>query len=171
MSKEKKYWQINTEKLTGEIKEAAKIAKVSKKEEDLKMRVEPLLQNVFKKIGVDIDIVRYEKTSTSYRGRSDAVYGYLTIEYKTPGKFSTKSDVRKTIKQLQKYLIGQATQFSQQKEDFLEKAVGVALDGNHILFIRFTKVPTILQTPIPIEEPQKALFPEAKIGRPKTDLL
>jgi hypothetical protein len=162
MSKEKEYWQINTDKLAHDIKQAAKIANT---EEDLKMRVEPLLQNVFKKIGVDIDIVRYEKTSTSYRGRSDAVYGYLTIEYKAPGKLSTKSDVKKTIKQLQNYLVGQAAQFGEQKEDFLEKAVGVALDGNYILFVRFTKAPIILQTPVPVQEEQGALFPAAKTER------
>jgi hypothetical protein len=162
MSKEKKYWQINTEKLARDIKQAARTANT---EEDLKMKVESLLQNVFKKIGVDIDIVRYEKTSTSYRGRSDAVYGYLTIEYKTPGKLSTKLNVKKTVKQLQNYLTGQAAQFGEQKEDFLEKAVGVALDGKYILFVRFTKVPTILQTPVPVEEKQGALFPVAKTGR------
>jgi len=162
MSKEKKYWQINTEKLARDIKQAARTANT---EEDLKMKVEPLLQNVFKKIGVDIDIVRYEKTSTSYRGRSDAVYGYLTIEYKTPGKLSAKPNVKKTVKQLQNYLTGQATQFGEQKEDFLEKAVGVALDGNYILFVRFTKVPSMLLPPVPIEETQTGLFPTAKIGR------
>lgn len=162
MSKEKKYWQINTEKLAHDIKQAARTANT---EEDLKMKVEPLLQNVFKKIGVDIDIVRYEKTSTSYRGRSDAVYGYLTIEYKAPGKLSTKLNVKKTVKQLQNYLTGQATQFGEQKEDFLEKAVGVALDGKYILFVRFTKVPSMLLPPVPIEETQTGLFPTAKIGR------
>ena len=44
MAAEKKYWQINTEKLAKDIKEAARKAKT---EEDLKMSVEPLLQNVF----------------------------------------------------------------------------------------------------------------------------
>jgi len=162
MSKEKKYWQINTQKLTQQIKEAAKI---SKKEEDLKMRVEPLLQRAFKQIGVDIDIVRYEKTSTSYKGRLDAVYGYLTIEYKTPGTLTTKTNIRKTVEQLEKYLAGQSVEYGKQKEDFLEKAVGVALDGNYVLFIRFTKISAILQTPVPIEGMQPILFPTAKIVR------
>jgi hypothetical protein len=164
MNKEKKYWQINTEKLAHDIKQAARTANT---EEDLKMKVEPLFQNVFKKIGVDVNIVQYEAstTSTTFRGKSDAVYGYLTIEYKAPGKLSTKLNVKKTVEQLQNYLIGQATQFGEQKEDFLEKAVGVALDGKYILFVRFTKVPTILQTPVPVEEKQGALFPVAKTER------
>ncbi|MDI6732463.1 MAG: hypothetical protein QME51_00200 [Planctomycetota bacterium] len=85
MTEEKKYWQINTEKLAKEIKDAAR---ASKTEEDLKMKTEPILQAVFEKIGVDVASVRYEGTATSFRGRTDAVYGYLTIEYKAPGKLS-----------------------------------------------------------------------------------
>jgi len=160
--KEKKYWQINTEKLANDIKE---IARKSKTEEDLKMGIEPLLQKTFKKMGIDIDIVRYEKTTTSFRGRPDAVYGYLTIEYKVPGKLSKKMDVKVATEQLQRYLGEQAIHFGQKKEDFLEKAVGVATDGEHILFLRFTKVPTILQTPMPIEEVQGVLFPELEAKR------
>lgn len=162
MKEEKKYWQINTDKLVKEIKEVAYKART---EEDLKMGVEPLLQNVFKKMGVDIDIVRYEKAATTFRGKPDAVYGYLTIEYKVPKKLSKKADVKSVIEQLQRYLSEQATQFGKQKEDFLEKAVGVAIDGNHILFIRFTRTPTLLQTPIPIEETQVDFFQEVEVNR------
>ena len=155
--KEKKYWQINTEKLA---KETIEIARKANTEEDLKMGMEPLLQKAFKKMGIDIDIVRYEKTSTSFRGRPDAVYGYLTIEYKSPGKLSKKTDAKLAMEQLQRYLGEQAIEFGQKKEDFLEKAIGVATDGEHILFLRFTKVPSILQTPIPVEKVQDVLFPE-----------
>jgi len=159
----KRYWQINTSKLAENIKEVANKAKT---EEDLKMGVEPLLQKIFKKMGVDSEIVRYEKAYTSFRGRSDAVYGYLTIEYKVPGKLSKVADVKSATEQLKRYLGAQASHFKQQREDFLEKAVGVAIDGYNILFLRFTKVPTILQIPIPIGEVQSALFPEieAKTG-------
>lgn len=158
MGDSKEYWQINTEKLAQDIKEAAKN---SHTEEDLKMKVEPLLQTVFKKIGVDTDNVRYEKTSTSYRGRTDAVYGYLTVEYKSPNKLSNKTNIENAIQQLKDYLINQSIQFGLQKEDFLEKAIGVAIDGYHILFVRFSKVPALLQTPVPIEE-KTELFPTLK---------
>ncbi len=165
--KEKKYWQINTEKLA---KETIEIARKANTEEDLKMGMEPLLQKAFKKMGVDVDIVRYEKTSTSFRGRPDAVYGYLTIEYKSPGKLSKKTDAKLAIEQLQRYLGEQAIEFEQKKEDFLEKAIGVATDGKHILFLRFTKVPSILQTPIPVEKVQDVLFPELE-ARPGFQVL
>jgi len=153
---EKKYWQINTEKLVEDIE---KIARKAKTEEDLKMGMEPLLQKTFKKMGIDIDIVRYEKTFTSFRGRPDAVYGYLTIEYKAPGKLLKTTDIKVATQQLRRYLGEQAIHFGQRKEDFLEKAVGVAIDGKHILFMRFTKVRTVLQTPMPIEKVQALLFP------------
>ncbi|MBC8525471.1 MAG: hypothetical protein H8D22_01170, partial [Candidatus Cloacimonetes bacterium] len=157
--KQKKYWQINTEKLAKDIQE---IAHKAQTEEDLKMGMEPLLKKTFKKMGIDISIVRYEKTSTSFRGRPDAVYGYLTIEYKVPGKLSRKTDIKVATEQLQNYLSNQAIEFGQQREDFLEKAIGVATDGQKILFLRFTKVPTMLQTPLPIEEEQVILLPEVK---------
>ena len=63
------------------------------------------------------------------------------------------------------YLGARASHLKQQREDFLEKAVGVAIDGQNILFLRFTKVPTILQTPILIGEVQSALFPEIEARR------
>lgn len=158
---EKEYWQINTEKLAEDIKELTKTAHT---EEDLKMSVEPLLQKAFRNIGVDIDIVKYE-TATGYRGKMDAVYGYLVIEYKALRKLLIKTEIKKTTIQIQKYLTEYASQFSQQKEDFLEKAVGVAIDGENILFVRFTKSPSLLQTPIPIELPQGELFPHLLVGR------
>lgn len=160
--KEKKYWQINTEKLAEEIKGEARRAKT---EEDLKMGVEPLLQKTFKKMGIDIKTVRYERASTTFRGRPDAVYGYLTIEYKVPGKLSKKTEIKVATEQLQRYLDGQAVDFGQQREDFLEKAVGIATDGEHILFLRFTKVAALLPPPIPMEEAQAVLFPEVEPKR------
>jgi hypothetical protein len=58
MTAKKEYWQINTERIADEIRSAASEART---EEDLKMRVEPILRKSFKDIGVDIDIVAYEK--------------------------------------------------------------------------------------------------------------
>ena len=162
MDKKKEYWQINTQKMAQQIKE---VAKVCQKEEDLKMRLEPILQKAFKLIGIDIKNVHYEKSSTSYKGRTDAVYGYLTIEYKKPGTLSRKTGVRRTIRQIQNYLVGQATEFGTQKEDFLEKAIGVALDGNSIMFVKFSKVPSLLQTPVPIGKTQMDFFPQIEVKR------
>jgi type I restriction-modification system DNA methylase subunit len=163
MTDKREYWQINTEKLANDIKAIANLPDI--REEDLKMKIEPLLQNIFKKMGVDVEIVRHEKTATTYGGRTDTVYGYLTIEYKSPGKLSHATEVKKVTEQLERYLSEQAEQFGAKSEDFLEKAVGIAIDGRHILFIRFSKISTLLPTPVPIEEEQVTLFPKEKAAR------
>ena len=101
MTAKKEYWQINTSRIAEEIRSAASEART---EEDLKMRVEPILRRSFKDIGIDIDIVAYEK-ATALRAKMDAVYGYLIIEYKVPGKLTTASGQREASKQLQRYLL------------------------------------------------------------------
>ena len=73
MTAKKEYWQINTARIADEIRSAASDAHT---EEDLKMRVEPILRKSFKDIGIDIDIVAYEK-ATVLKAKMDAVYGYL----------------------------------------------------------------------------------------------
>ncbi len=155
--KKKKYWQIDTEKLARRISEVARNAHT---EEDLKMGVEPLFQKTFQEMGIDTNNVRYEETATMITGRSDAVYGYLTLEYKAPGKFERKVNIETAVQQLQRYLTGKAQQFGGKRDDFLEKAVGVAIDGVQILFVRFTKRPAVLQMPLPVTEGQTLLFAE-----------
>ena len=78
----KEYWQVNTERMAKNINEAARSTKT---EEDLKFALEPIFQKAYQQIGVNVDIVQYEKR-TALKARIDAVYGYLIIEYKRPGK-------------------------------------------------------------------------------------
>ena len=122
MTDHKSYWQINTERLARDIKQAARRAIT---EEDLKMAVEPLLQHVFRQMGVDIDIVQYEKSATRFKGKADAVYGYITLEYKVPGKLSGRIYAANVGEQLRRYLTEQATAAGAGMENFLEKALGV----------------------------------------------
>ena len=146
MTAKKEYWQINTARIADEILAAASEART---EEDLKMRVEPILRKSFKDIGVDVDIVAYEK-ATALRAKMDAVYGYLIIEYKVPGKLATPTGQRETKKQLQRYLLEEAIKHRPQEEAFLEKAIGVSIDGQMIMFARYTKVAKVISTPVPI---------------------
>jgi hypothetical protein len=157
MTAAKEHWQINTARIAKLIQDAAAH---SVTEEDLKMKVEPILQDAMKQMGLDPTRVRYEKTSAIYSGRRDSVYGFLTIEYKKPGRLDAQDDSQ----QLQKYLSADAEQFGEQNEDYLEKAVGVAIDGEHLLFVRFTKAAVALQLPQPQPE-QALLFPESGVRR------
>ncbi len=162
MTAKKEYWQINTTRIADEVRAAASEART---EEDLKMRVEPILRRAFKDIGIDIDIVAYEK-ATALRAKMDAVYGYLIIEYKAPGKLATATGQRETKKQVQRYLEEEAIKHRPQEEAFLEKAIGVSIDGEMILFARYTRSAKVVSTPVPIAPDQGELFPEklAKLG-------
>ena len=137
MPAEKQHWQINTEKLAAEICKAAHAAHT---EEDLKMHVEPLLQRAFGDMGIDVEVVQYEKR-TGFRSKMDAVYGFLILEYKAPGKLSRLVEVQKSKSQLQQYMEDEAERVGRDKEAALEKTIGVCLDGDHILFARFTRAP------------------------------
>jgi type I restriction-modification system DNA methylase subunit len=161
MTAKKEYWQINTARIADEILAASSEAHT---EEDLKMRVEPILRRAFKDIGIDIDIVAYEK-ATALRAKMDAVYGYLIIEYKVPGKLATAPGQREAKKQLQRYLGEEAIKYRPQEEAFLEKAIGVSIDGKMIMFARYTRTSKIITTPVPLLPTQRELFPEKS---PKT---
>jgi len=161
MTAPKEYWQINTGRIADEVQA---VASGSRTEEDLKMRVEPILRRVFKEIGIDVDIVAYEK-ATALRAKMDAVYGYLIIEYKGPGKLATTTGLRETQKQLQRYLQEEAIKHHPQEEAFLEKAIGVSIDGQNIMFVRYTRASKEIGTPISIIPDQQELFTE-KIAKP-----
>jgi hypothetical protein len=156
----KECWQINTERMAKNIHEATRSAQT---EEDLKMALEPILQKAYQQIGVNIDIVQYEKR-TALKAKIDAVYGYLIIEYKRPGKLESKGDIRLAEQQLQKYLIEESLPHRPNDQQFLEKAVGVAIDGRKILFVRYARTERLLSTPIPIQEIQKRLFPSEPVA-------
>jgi hypothetical protein len=159
---DKACWQIYSAKLARDVLERTRTAQT---EEDIKMRVEPLLRKAFRDIGVDVNIVAYEKTTSLTAKRMDAVYGYVVIEYKGPGRLATPAAVRGAKEQLQSYLSEEAHRHGSHAEDFLEKAVGVALDDRHILFARYSKTARILSLPVPVELVQGDLFPEAKPQR------
>ncbi len=157
MAPGKPHWQIDTERLAREIREATRGART---EEDVKMRVEPLLRRAFREAGIDVNIVEYERTTAITTKRMDAVYGYLIIEYKAPGKLQSATELKRAKGQLQTYLDEEARRPTKHREDFLEKAVGVAIDGHQILFARFSRSARILSTPVPIETKEADLFPE-----------
>ncbi|MBM3313024.1 hypothetical protein FJY70_00360 [candidate division WOR-3 bacterium] len=154
--------QVNTERLARLILEAAARGG---SEEDLKMAMEQLLQAAMRQLGLDPSGVRYEKSSATYAGRRDCVYGYVTIEYKKPRKFDTPGAANDAAGQLQKYLADDAEKHQPHQEDYLEKAVGVATDGRTILFVRFSKSATPMQLPFADDLPVQQLFPDAVVRR------
>ena len=162
MTPSKEHWQVNTDHIARLILDAA--AK-SHSEEELKMAVEPVLQSAMKLMGIDVSTVRYEKTTTVFGGRRDSVYGFLTIEYKRPGRLASGTEAAAAEKQLKGYLADDATKFGGDREDYLEKAVGIAIDGEQVMFVLFSKSGTQLQLPVPQVGTDQLLFPDADIRR------
>ena len=159
MPPEKQFWQTDTEKLASDL---GRSARGSHTEEDFKMRAEPLIKRAFDNLGVDVDVVRYEKATgfRSKRNLADVVYGYLVIEYKAPGKLRRPATVSESKEQLERYLTAEAEQYGVHKEDTLEKMVGVSLDGEQILFCRFSRTARMLTPPVPVRRAeQMGLFP------------
>jgi Eco57I restriction-modification methylase len=151
----KQYWQINTKLMAEGIHEAAQSART---EEDLKIALEPIFRKAYEDIGINADIVQHEK-STVLKAQMDAVYGYLIIEYKKPGKLKSSRDIKQAELQLKKHLTEKSLSHKSNDKQFLEKAVGVAIDGNKILFVRYSRTQPFISSPIPIEEAQKKLSP------------
>jgi len=148
-------WQFNTERLAREIRSARA---ASATEEDLKMRVEPVLQRAFESLGVAVDLVKYER-GTGLRGRIDALYGFLVLEYESPGKLGTKGGLRESLDQIKRYMDAEAERAGTGDES-KEKFVGVALDGDSIAFVRFSRSPGRLAVPLSLGPAQRLQFPD-----------
>lgn len=152
--------EVETDRLAGQLLEAGR---ASATEEDLKMKVEPLLRRAFKQIGINVEIAGYERGHT-LGGRSDAVYGYVVIEYERPGKLSQAPGLKSAVEDLRRNFTGEA-QGHAPPEAFLEKAIGVALDGRHIAFVRYATAERSVSLPLPIGPDESDLFP----GAPRRD--
>ncbi|GFP42616.1 hypothetical protein HKBW3C_01740, partial [Candidatus Hakubella thermalkaliphila] len=111
----------------------SEIAARARTEEDLKMGVEPLIRE---RLGVQDGIEvqpEYEK-QTGFRGRRDAVYGHLTIEYKKPGELAGEDNINRAAKQLARYLEKASDDAT---EEALKRVAGVCIDGKLIFFLRY----------------------------------
>lgn len=111
--------QVDTAKLARDILDRTATAGT---EEDLKMRVEPLLRRAFHDIGVDVNIVAYERATALSSKRMDAVYGYVVIEYKGPGKLATPALAQDAERQVRTYLEEEAHRHGRHAEAFSDKA-------------------------------------------------
>ncbi len=116
------------------IKEAA--AKASK-EEEVRVETEKQLAFIQQEAGIQLE-GKQEFTVAS--GRIDSVYDRVIIEYKNPSNAGTRIGPRtdspgsqKVIEQIKTRFHDMRTQFKQPLNDLL----GVGLDGNRFIFVRF----------------------------------
>lgn len=135
------------------------VAKKALSEEDLRFGVEQILSNYLSSLGIK-RTARYER-STFSGGSADSVYGHVVIEYKKPGKLSEKNSIKNITNQLARYLIDFAKESggTSHQEEALEKMVGVGLDGNKIVFLRYSSTGRKRSSPLPpLPETQTSFF-------------
>lgn len=112
----------------------------AKTEEDLRIGVEKALDPILAAIGVQTK-AKYERLGaparTIYRGRPDAVRGFVIIEYEKPRSFSSNSALQHAYEQLIGYMTAEATgEKGQVNTKLLRQLVGVGFDGETIFFVR-----------------------------------
>ena len=116
------------------IKETARKAR---NEEELKIKVEGLIQEVISKFfepGKEPEVA-YEHRTTISGKREDALYGTVIIEYKAPKKLAKDSEFIKAKEQIIEYIKEEADG----KPENFGKFFGVILDGYKISFVRFRR--------------------------------
>lgn len=129
---------LNFGELAQRIRRAA-VAHASHSEEALKMDIEPLLREALQSQGIEV-IPQYEQP-TLFRGRQDAVYGQLILEYERPGRLNTERGLDHTAGQLQGYIEAAASASGPDTVAALRRLVGVGLDGERLFFFRYWPTP------------------------------
>jgi len=125
------------------------VARIAHSEEDLRVWVEQALSATLQALGLTAT-PEYEKTTLS--GSADAVYGHVTIEYKRPGRLAERDFPAKLVKQIARYLTDEARRSGgrAKQAEALEKMIGIGLDGEQILFLRYSATGRKRESPLPL---------------------
>jgi len=132
------------------------IARRARSEEDLRVGVEHALGATLQALGLTAT-PEYEKTTLS--GSADAVYGHAVIEYKRPGRLAEKGFPVRLAEQIARYLTDLAVRHSSpqahraggraKQVEALERMIGIGLDGEQILFLRYSSTGRKRESPLP----------------------
>jgi phage gpG-like protein len=125
-------------------------AKKAHNEEDLKIKVEGLIQELISKFfekGKEPEVA-YEHRTTISGKREDALYGTVIIEYKAPKKLDTGSEFVRAREQIEDYIKEEAGG----KPENFGKFFGVILDGYNISFVRFRRNQWMANEPVEVSE-------------------
>ena len=138
---------FDAKRISKRIKEYAKKAR---NEEELKIKVEGLIQEVISKFfepGKEPEVA-YEHRTTISGKREDALYGTVIIEYKAPKKLAKDSEFIKAKEQIIEYIKEEADG----KPENFGKFFGVILDGYKISFVRFRRNQWVANEPTALSE-------------------
>ncbi len=109
-----------------------RVATASRNEEELRIGAVQVLRDFAQELGLELE-ARHEYALG--RGRADSVYGRVLIEFEAPGSFSDRNSTpanRRSIAQVQGY----AETMSRQDGQTLSRILGVAIDGQRMIFLR-----------------------------------
>ena len=144
-------WRLNlgfdAKRIGKRIKETAKKAR---NEEELKIKVEGLIQELISKFfepGEESEVAYEHRTKISGK-REDALYGTVIIEYKAPKKLDTGSEFVRAKEQIEDYIKEEADG----KPENFGKFFGVILDGYNISFVRFRRNQWVANEPTELSE-------------------
>jgi SAM-dependent methyltransferase len=127
-----------------------KYARKAGNEEELKIKVEGLIQEIIAKFfpeGEEPEVVYEHRTKISGK-RKDALYGTVIIEYKAPKRLDTGSEFVKAKEQVVEYIKEEAGGAA---ENF-GKFFGVILDGYKISFVKFRRNEWVANEPTEVSE-------------------
>ncbi len=112
-------------------------AAMADKEEEIRIETERQLAFIEREAGIQLE-GRHEFTVA--KGRADSVYTRVLIEYKNPsspgdriGPSKDSPGCKKVVEQIQQRFRGLKDDFGHPPSSLL----GVGLDGNHFVFVRF----------------------------------
>jgi len=117
----------------------------SPNESAFRRRVDNLLESFCCEAGIDAPA---HTEYTLARGRADAVFNRLIIEYKQPGRLGDSLEHRETkiaVAQLKKYL----TDLAKKERYELARLAGVVFDGRYLVFVRYREGNFTVEHPVP----------------------
>lgn len=117
----------------------------SPNESDFRRQVDNLLESFCRAAGIDAPA---HTEYTLARGRADAVFNRLILEYKQPGRLGDSLEHRETkiaVKQLQKYL----ADLAKKERHELARLAGVVFDGRYLVFVRYRDGNFTVEHPVP----------------------
>jgi len=126
------------------------VAREASNEEELRYGVSKVLEEVVSGLGVK---GRFEKATAfldsgrKRKGRIDALYGGVIIEYKAPGKLRDKNTLENAIGQVKRYITSEAG-----SEELYPYYLGVVFDGYTIAFVRYWRGSFRTIGPLPFNE-------------------
>jgi ribosomal protein S15P/S13E/SAM-dependent methyltransferase len=138
-----------------------RVAGGAESEMDLQVKVANLLHPYLQDVpGASPE--KYGHHATRFRGIQDALHGNLIIEYERPGKLAKRAGLDECLRQLREYLTQEAQAHGKQATAALKRMVGVGLDGQQIVFVRYRGKGAEPFIPPEKRRPQLSFFPDAE---------